>query len=469
MIQKPRFCKKYMKFMCLLSIMTLTLFNNAILRVIKDTLLFSDNSSIEVVHFIKSFLVMPISMIFVYFYTKASASVKQSRIIYIIMAFFFIFFALYAVLHPIRSHMLPNPKSVNRLICEFQRFKWIFVLYGSWFNALFYIVSELWSAVALNLIFWQFANSINTIKDAKNYYVYFGIFGSIGMVSGGGIISYLFSSNINYKISLMSGIISTSTICIIVLYKFVFNYVLQNSYDLQMEQKTKFKFSDILKMFFHSKYLRYMMMLVFCYHMTSNLVEITWKSILKTSVGGADEYASYMGVIYMISGILSILLFYLPAQLMKRASWMTIAISIPVSLSVLTTIFYTTLFKVFRDNMHSLTYVDLMPITIAGSAYYICNRFLKYALFDPVKEMAYIPLKRDEKLKGKAMIDVFGGKFSKALSGYIQAILLTIIPNANQISISYYTIYIVIACMILWIFSARNLSYEYEKISLSKQ
>ncbi|QEK38549.1 Npt1/Npt2 family nucleotide transporter [Candidatus Cytomitobacter primus] len=454
------------KFVCLLSIITLTLFNNAVLRVIKDTLLFSDNSSIEVVHFIKSFLVMPISMVFVYFYTKVSLTVKSNKIIYIIMFSFMLFFTLYAFLHPVRMHLHPDPNSINLLIKNNEHLKWLLILYGSWSNALFYIFSELWSSVALNLIFWQFANNINTIKEAKKNYVYFGIFGSLGMVSGGGLVSYLFSSNFQYKISLMSIIISISIVCIILLYKFIFTKVLHNTYDaIEIKPtKSKFKFYDMINIFIKSKYLRYMMVLVFCYHMTSNLIEVTWKSILKLSVGNAESYASYMGIIYMISGILSILLFYFPKQLMKKASWRTIAMLIPVSLIVLTTVFYIALFN-SGIYMHIFNKSNLRIIAIIGAIYYICNRFLKYALFDPIKEIAYIPLGKEERLKGKAMIDVFGGKLSKATSGYIQALLLMIVPSGNQIYISYYTIYIVVFCMLIWIISVHNLSYEYEKIA----
>lgn len=454
------------KFVCLLSIMTLTLFNNAILRVLKDALLFSDNSSIEIVHFIKSFLVLPISMIFVYFYTKASMLVKQSKIIYIIMISFCVFFLLYAVLYPFRARLSPAAGMIQELIVRFEHFKWFLVLYGSWFNALFYIVSELWSAVGLNLIFWQFANSINTIKEAKGYYVYFGIFGSLGMMFGGGVISYLFFSDFDYKVSLMSSLVAISIVCIILLYKFVFDYVLNESYEFHVEQKEKFRFADILNIFVRSRYLRYMMILVFCYHMTSNLIEITWKSTLKTFVGSAEQYASYMGIIYVIYGVLSMLLFGFPAQLMKRASWITIAILIPTILSILSAVFYVTLFRISLDFFLPL---DLKSIVIVGSVYYVCNRFLKYGLFDPVKEIAYIPLQKEERLKGKAMIDVFGCKLSKASSGYIQVILLTIMPNGNQISMSYYTVYIVVLCMLVWILSARNLSYEYEKIANNGQ
>lgn len=40
-------------------------------------------------------------------------------------------------------------------------------LYQHWTFALYYIVSEIYSSVSIGLLFWQFANDVITVDEAK--------------------------------------------------------------------------------------------------------------------------------------------------------------------------------------------------------------------------------------------------------------------------------------------------------------
>ncbi|CAN0307287.1 unnamed protein product, partial [Hapterophycus canaliculatus] len=56
----------------------------------------------------------------------------------------------------------------------------------------------------------------------------------------------------------------------------------------------------------------------------------------------------------------------------------------------------------------------------AAATLYVLARPTRYSLFDPCKEMAYIPLSPEEKRKGKAAVDVIGNPLGKSTGSFVQ-------------------------------------------------
>ena len=77
-----------------------------------------------------------------------------------------------------------------------------------------------------------------------------------------------------------------------------------------------------------------------------------------------------------------------------------------------------------------------MMAVIMGATQNILSKATKYSLFDSTKEMAYIPLDDELKVKGKAVVDVTGARLGKSGGAIIQYLLLTFIPGASLSSLT---------------------------------
>jgi AAA family ATP:ADP antiporter len=93
------------------------------------------------------------------------------------------------------------------------------------------------------------------------------------------------------------------------------------------------------------------------------------------------------------------------------------------------------------------------------------GKAVKYSLFDPTKEMAYIPLDPELKVKGKAAVDVIGGRGGKSAGAYVQMGLLTVFSGSALYQLVPIIAPVAIGIVFLWILSVFGLSKKFRALT----
>lgn len=461
-------------------------FNYTILRDTKDTLVITaPGSGAEVIPFIKVWLVVPAAVGLMLLYAKLSNILSKQALFYVTIAPFLLFFALFAfVFYPARDFLHPTTSADYLASILPNGFKGLIALYRNWTFAIFYVLAELWGSVMIALVFWGFANQITKIEEAKRFYTLFGLGGNTAPLFSGLIMIYisnLYTGTLPHaeswggSLKLLMSLVVGAGLLIASIYAWINKYVLTDARFYNTEElrrvknsKPKMSLKESFLFLSKSKYMGYIALLVIAFGISMNLIEVTWKHQVKLQYPNPSDYSNFMGHFSAITGVVSlIMVLFVGGNVIRKFGWLAGALSTPIVLLVTGIGFFS--FVLFSDSLQGLiSVVGLTPpmcAVVFGAAQNIMSKCTKYSLFDPTKEMAYIPLDEESKVKGKAAIDVVGSRLGKSGGSFIQQSLLVTLG-----SISAMTPYIgvmLFGVIALWIIAARSLGKQFSTLSAS--
>lgn len=455
-------------------------FNYTVLRDTKDALVVTaPGSGAEAIPFIKVWLVVPSAVLFMIIYAKLSNVLSKPALFYAIITPFLLFFALFpTVIYPLRDILHPTEIADKIQAVIPQGLSGLVAVFRNWSYAVFFVLAELWGSVMLSLVFWGFANEITKISEAKRFYALFGVGANIALLCSGPAI--IWASNIREKLQsfggdpwghslkLLMSMVLVSGIIIMAAYWWINRYVLTDSRFYTQEEiakkkvKTKMGLKESFLYLVKSPYMLSLAMLVIGYGIAINIVEVTWKSQLKLQYPSSNDYSTFMGVFSTLTGCVSVLtMLFVGGNVVRKFGWLKAALVTPIILLITGSIFF--LLVIFKDKAHGLIGMlgttPLMLAVIVGMTQNIISKSAKYALFDPTKEMAYIPLDQEQKVKGKAAIDVVGARLGKSGGSLIQQGLLVICGSLA--AMTPYLAIILFGITVVWMLSAKKLSKEF--------
>ena len=386
---------------------------------------------------------LPMAIGFMFLYAQLANMMSTQALFYTIIVPFIAFFGSFAfVLYPLRDVLHPTNFCDWLLSVIGDRFSAPVAILRNWTFCLFYVMAELWGSVVVSVLFWGFANQITTVDEAKQFYPLFGLGANVALIFSGRAVR-LFSEiraalppgvdGWGLSLKGLMGMVVVGGALVAGTYWAINNVIIPSlpantdpaaAAKKGKKKKVSMPMGESLKYLAESRYVRDLATLVVAYGISINLVEVTWKSKIKAQYPNPNDYSAFMGDFSSMTGIVTFTMMLVGRWIFKRFGWGVAAAITPTVILITGIIFFALVLSgnTFAAPLAGLGMTPLLAAVYVGAAQNIFSKASKYSLFDPCKEMAYIPLDEETKVKGKAAIDVVCNPLGKSGGALIQQV-----------------------------------------------
>lgn len=189
--------------------------------------------------------------------------------------FFAFFFIFDVIIYPHRNSIQPSLSTVQSMLgisSDATGASIIFAkLFANWTSALFYIVAEVYSSVSVGILFWQFANDVVSVQQAKRFYPLFAQMSGLAPIFAGQYVVRYASQAISFEESLhrLTRMITFSGVMICLFYKWANEFIelssVVGSEVRNKKKKAKMTMVESTRFLASSEYLRLIAALVLGY------------------------------------------------------------------------------------------------------------------------------------------------------------------------------------------------------------
>ena len=285
-----------------------------------------------------------------------------------------------------------------------------------------------WKEIYVMLLFqqlWSVIHSTLHMRQAKYIYGLIFAVGGVGGILGNVIPGYL-------AVKMGTSNLLFYSLPLFALLTVAFKYLLKPTVlkTEPVEQPIN-NFWEGVTAIRNSKYLSFILAIVLLMQVTTTLIYYQFNTMLEVSVPHQDLRTEYCGKVFFIANITTVAFQLFGSLLFVHFFGLRRShILLPIILSI--------------NAIGSL----FVPTFAMISAAFITIKAFDFSLFGVLKEMLYIPLKKEEKFQAKSVIDVFAYRSAKAVA----AAFILLLQTAGFIqmidSITWATVFL----LLLWTF-----------------
>lgn len=418
--------------------------NNHILRNLKETLVITNPElGINAIPFIKTWVVLPVVLLFVKGYIALSARFNQAKVTYMILSAILLYYIIFIFV------LYPNEESFRlNLPGDWIAFKTHFYTFGEiirhWSLSLYYCMSEIWGTIVMMILFWGTCNRSTNLEQAKRFYSPILFVSNLsGFVSAqlslacsqGSMKYFFFPALANWKatLSTLTLFVSFATAIILGLFYVLNTYVIKGSDSrgsLQHDPLDNKSMSliAILRYIASNMKFRPLAFMIFAYYFCCGIVELIMKHYIYTLYADSNDFNDVLNrmTIY-ISLASTFVTAFITGSLIRRFSWGISALITPILLLIPLSILLLNSF--FQTDAA----IALVVSTFVCGVYFMLSRICKFSFFDLSKEIACVEFSYEEQIKSKSVLDGVIPKFAKTIESLFLQLLLIIFTDFDLI------------------------------------